>query len=194
MRKVGLLFGSFNPIHNGHIAIAEKCLADGLVDTVTFVVAYQNPFKDDYSVDFWERSNMVQLAIEYDENFTVSHVEKLLNDLGKSTKTYDVINHLEKRKSVEYYIICGDDMYNQISQWYKGDEILKKYKFIVFARDSKNIQNKDNIVKYISLDGFENISSSKIRKMIENNENVYNLVPHSVYYLIKMKNFYKNID
>ena len=49
MGKVGLLFGSFNPIHNGHIAIAEKCLSEELVDVVNFVVAEQNPFKEKYS-------------------------------------------------------------------------------------------------------------------------------------------------
>ena len=188
MERIGLLFGSFNPIHNGHIAIAEKCLSEGLVDAVNFVVAYQNPFKEKYSVKFWDRSILVQKAIEYNEKFSVSHIEKLLSDLHRSTKTYDVINHFKNRyPDNEYYIICGDDMYNQISQWYKGDEILKNCKFIVFTRDSKELQNNDNILAYLSFNGFEDYSSSKIREMIKNNEDISKYVPES---LIKNNKLY----
>lgn len=191
MERIGLLFGSFNPIHNGHIAIAEKCLSEGLVDAVNFVVAYQNPFKKKYSVDFWDRSILVQKAIEYNEKFSVSHIEKLLSDLCKSTKTYDVINHFKKRyPDNEYYIICGDDMYNQIPQWYKGDEILKNCKFIVFTRNSKELQNNDNILAYLSFDGFEDYSSSKIREMIKNNEDISKYVPESVIKNIKLYDLY----
>lgn len=191
MERIGLLFGSFNPIHNGHIAIAEKCLSEGLVDAVNFVVAYQNPFKKKYSVDFWDRSILVQKAIEHNEKFSVSHIEKLLSDLHRSTKTYDVINHFKKRyPNNEYYIICGDDMYNQIPQWYKGDEILKKCKFIVFTRNSKELQNNDNILAYLSFDGFEDYSSSKIREMIKNNEDISKYVPESVIKNIKLYDLY----
>lgn len=191
MGKVGLLFGSFNPIHNGHIAIAEKCLLEGLVDVVNFVVAEQNPFKEKYSVKFYDRALLVQKAVEYNEKFLVSYIEKILSGFHISTKTYDVINHFKKRfPDNDYYIICGDDMYNQISKWYKGDEILKENKFIIFSRDNKNIIYSNNI-KYINIDGFEDISSSKIRKMINNNDDVSNLIPSKVYEIIKVKNFYK---
>lgn len=191
MGKVGLLFGSFNPIHNGHIAIAEKCLSDGLVDCVNFVVAEQNPFKEKYSVKFYDRALLVQKAVEYNEKFLVSCIEKIFSSFHMSTKTYDVINHFKKRyPDNEYYIICGDDMYNQISEWYKGAEILKENKFIIFSRDNKNIIYSDNI-KYINIDGFEDISSSKIRKMINNNDDVSNLIPSKVYEIIKVNNFYK---
>lgn len=191
MGKVGLLFGSFNPIHNGHIAIAEKCLSDGLVDCVNFVVAEQNPFKEKYSVKFYDRALLVQKAIEYNEKFLVSYIEKIFSSFHISTKTYDVINQFKKiYPNNEYYIICGDDMYNQISEWYKGAEILKENKFIIFSRDNKNIIYSDNI-KYINIDGFEDISSSKIRKMINNNDDVSNLIPSKVYEIIKVKNFYK---
>ena len=192
MERIGLLFGSFNPIHNGHIAIAEKCLSEGLVDTVCFVVAHQNPFKEKYEVDFWDRSMMVQNAVEHNENFVVSHVEKLLNDLNKSTKTYDVINHFKNRKiDAEYYIICGDDVFNDVQNWYNGDKLFEENKFIIFTRNSKDkIINRHNIAGYINIDGFENISSSKIREMIKNNEDVSHLINSDVYDLIKKQNFY----
>ena len=191
MGKVGLLFGSFNPIHNGHIAIAEKCLSEGLVDCVNFVIAAQNPFKEKYSVKFYDRALLVQKAIKYNEKFLVSYIEKILSSFLISTKTYDVINHFKKVfQDNDYYVICGDDMYNQISEWYKGAEILKENKFIIFSRDNKNIIYSDNI-KYINIDGFEDVSSSKIRKMINNNDDVSNLIPSKIYEIIKVKNFYK---
>lgn len=177
MGKVGLLFGSFNPIHNGHITIAEKCLLEGLVDCVNFVVAEQNPFKEKYSVKFYDRALLVQKAIEYNEKFLVSYIEKILSSFHISTKTYDVINHFKKVfPDNDYYIICGDDMYNQILEWYKGVEILKENKFIIFSRDNKNTIYSDN-VKYINIDGFENYSSSDIRNKVKNGDNISGLVP-----------------
>lgn len=191
MEKVGLLFGSFNPIHNGHIAIAEKCLSEGLVDVVNFVVAEQNPFKEKYSVCFCDRAMLVRKAIEYNEKFMVSHIEKLLNIFQLSTKTYDVINHFKKRfPNNDYYIICGDDMYNQIIEWQNGDKILRENKFIIFSRDNKNTIYSDN-VKYIDISGFEDISSSKIRDMIKNDIDVSEYISESVFKIIKDKNFYK---
>lgn len=162
-----------------------------MLDCVNFVVAEQNPFKEKYSVKFYDMALLVQKAVEYNEKFLVSYIEKIFSSFHMSTKTYDVINHFKKiYPDNEYYIICGDDMYNQISEWYKGDEILKENKFIIFSRDNKNIIYNDNI-KYINIDGFEDISSSKIRKMINNNDDVSNLIPSKIYEIIKVKNFYK---
>lgn len=180
MGKVGLLFGSFNPIHNGHIAIAEKCLSEGLVDCVNFVIAAQNPFKEKYSVKFYDRALLVKKAIEYNEKFLVSYIEKILSSFLISTKTHDVINHFKKVfPDNDYYIICGDDMYNQISEWYKGAEILKENKFIIFSRDNKNTIYSDN-VKYINIDGFENYSSSDIRNKVKNCDDISGLVPDNI--------------
>lgn len=193
MERIGLLFGSFNPIHNGHIAIAEKCLSEGLVDTVCFVVAYQNPFKEKYEVDFWDRAMLVQKAIENNENFVVSHVEKLLNDLNKSTKTYDVINHFKNRKiDAEYYIICGDDVYYDIKNWYNGDKLFEENKFIVFTRN-EDIPNKinDNVISYLTVNDITDISSSKIREMIKNNEDILNIIPLGAYKMLQQNQIYK---
>ena len=63
MRKVGLIFGSFNPIHNAHIGICELAIDSGLVDEIWFVIAKQNPFKDNYEVDFDDRERMIGIAL-----------------------------------------------------------------------------------------------------------------------------------
>ena len=179
--RVGLLFGSFNPIHNGHLAIAKECIKRGYVDFVRFVVANQNPFKDLYKINFWKRADLIQDAINDDEQLVVSHAEGLLSDLNKSTKTYDVINHFKKRdREIEPIIICGDDVYNTIKTWYRGEDLLVENKFIVFTRDSKIIQNNDNIIAYINIDGFENYSSSDIRNRVKNGDDISGLVPDNI--------------
>ena len=73
MRKVGLIFGSFNPIHNAHIRIGELAIDSGVVDEVWFVIAKQNPFKDNYGVDFNDRERMVGIALmETDCSWTLA--------------------------------------------------------------------------------------------------------------------------
>lgn len=179
--RVGLLFGSFNPVHNGHFAIAKECIKRGYVDFVRFVVANQNPFKDLYEINFWKRADLIQDAIHDDEQLVVSHTERLLSDLNKSTKTYDVINHFKKRDiEIEPIVICGDDVYNNIKTWYRGEDLLAENKFIVFTRDSKTIQNNDNIIAYINIDGFENYSSSDIRNKVKNGDDISGLVPDNI--------------
>ena len=141
MRKVGLIFGSFNPIHNAHIGIGELAIDSGLVDEVWFVIAKQNPFKDNYRVDFEDRERMIGIALMETHlrgyKMKSVSVEKFL--LDDKPKTYNTLNAIKIENSyqeVDYTIICGDDMYNQIPTWYNGQQLLNEYKFIVFGRDN----------------------------------------------------------
>lgn len=196
MRKVGLIFGSFNPIHNAHIGIGELAIDSGLVDEVWFVIAKQNPFKDNYGVDFEDRERMIGIAL------TETHlrgykmksvsVEKFL--LDDKPKTYNTLNAIKIENSyqeVDYTIICGDDMYNQIPTWYNGQQLLNEYKFIVFGRDNDTPIVCEN-VKYLNTNGLEDISSTKIREMIKNDDdNVLNYINEYVLKYIKDFNIYK---
>lgn len=192
--RVGLLFGSFNPIHNGHLAIAEKCIEENLVDIVHFVVAYQNPFKSEYEVSYWDRVGIAEEAISYRNNFVVDTIEYDLRDSENGVKTYTVINSIKSKPFIskhEHIIICGDDVYNNIKKWYRGVELFNENKFIVFTRDSKEKVENDNIISYIDISGFENYSSSKVRKMVKNNEDITGLVPNNVKKIIEKYEFYK---
>lgn len=189
--RIGLLFGSFNPLHNGHIAIAKECVERKLVDYVDFVVAWQNPFKNKYSVGYWDRVFMVENALrEMTPNrYSVNTVEEFLSKnqsniyTHNNIYTYNVLKHVKNNpidKDNEFVIICGDDVYNEIHKWYKGEDILKENKFIVFTRDSKETIENDNIISYIDISGFEGYSSSKIREMISNGEDISELVPPNI--------------
>lgn len=196
MRKVGLIFGSFNPIHNAHIGIGELAIDSGLVDEIWFVIAKQNPFKDNYGVDFDDRERMIGIALMETHlrgyKMKSVSVEKFL--LDDKPKTYNTLNAIKIENSyqgVDYTIICGDDMYNQIPTWYNGQQLLDEYKFIVFRRDNDTPIVCEN-VKYLNTNGLEDISSTKIREMIKNDDdNVLNYINEYVLKYIKDFNIYK---
>lgn len=196
MRKVGLIFGSFNPIHNAHIGIGELAIDSGLVDEIWFVIAKQNPFKDNYEVDFDDRERMIGIALmeTHLRGYKMKCITIEKYSLDDSPKTYDILNAIKIENSyqeVDYTIICGDDMYNQIPNWYNGQQIINEYKFIVFGRDNNTPIACEN-VKYLNTNGLEDISSTKIREMIKNDDdNVLNYINEYVLKYIKDFNIYK---
>ena len=196
MRKVGLIFGSFNPIHKGHIGIGELAIDSGLVDEVWFVIAKQNPFKDNYGVSFEDRERMIGIALMETHlrgyKMKSVSVEKFL--LDDKPKTYNTLNAIKIENSyqeVDYTIICGDDMYCQIPTWYNGQKLLDEYKFIVFYRDNVEPVCFENVT-CLNTNGLEDISSTKIREMIKNDDdNVLNYINEFVLAYIKEFNIYK---
>lgn len=196
MRKVGLIFGSFNPIHKGHIGIGELAIDSGLVDEVWFVIAKQNPFKDNYGVSFEDRERMIGIALMETHlrgyKMKSVSVEKFL--LDDKPKTYNTLNAIKIENSyqeVDYTIICGDDMYCQIPTWYNGHKLLDEYKFIVFYRDNVEPVCFENVT-CLNTNGLEDISSTKIREMIKNDDdNVLNYINEYVLKYIKDFNIYK---
>lgn len=196
MRKVGLIFGSFNPIHNAHIGICELAIDSGLVDEIWFVIAKQNPFKDNYEVDFDDRERMIGIALmeTHLRGYKMKCITIEKYSLDDRPKTYNILNAIKIEHSyedIDYTIICGDDMYNQIPTWYNGQQLLNEYKFIVFGRDNNTPIDCEN-VKYLNTNGLEDISSTKIREMIKNDDdNVLNYINKYVLKYIKEFNIYK---
>lgn len=196
MRKVGLIFGSFNPIHDAHIGIGELAIDSGRVDEIWFVIAKQNPFKDNYEVDFDDRERMISIALmeTHLRGYKMKCITIEKYSLDDRPKTYDILNAIKIEHSyedIDYTIICGDDMYNQIPNWYNGQLILDEYKFIVFGRDNNTPIDCEN-VKYLNTYGLEDISSTKIREMIKNDDdNVLNYINEYVLKYIKEFNIYK---
>lgn len=196
MRKVGLIFGSFNPIHNGHIGIGERAIDSGIVDEVWFVIAKQNPFKDNYGVDFNDRERMVGIALmeTHLRGYKMKCITIEKYSLDDKPKTYNTLNAIKIEHSyedIDYTIICGDDMYNQIPNWYNGQQLLDEYKFIVFGRDNKAAVVHENVT-YLNTNGLEDISSTKIREMIKNDDDsVLNYINEYVLKYIKEFNIYK---
>ena len=110
--KVGILLGSFNPIHMGHLHMATSALNAGLVDEVVFVPSVQNPWKKKYSADFRNRCFMISLAIDDMENCSLSSIDY------RNTEPYYSVNTLkmlqEEYPEDELYLIVGADIVNTI--------------------------------------------------------------------------------
>lgn len=171
MKKVGLFFGSFNPIHNGHLHIAE--LASEYVDEVWFVVSPHNPLKDSNAlIDQNHRLNMVELAIQNNDLFKSCDIEF---NMEKPSYTFKTLEELKKLPN-KYYLIFGSDCINTIHTWENGNWILTEFPIIGFKRDSEDIIH--DIEQIIVSDS--DLSSTQIRNKIRNDEPVSNLVPQTV--------------
>lgn len=168
--KIGILLGSFDPIHIGHLRMAQRALNEDFVNHVIFVPAYQNPWKEK-SVDYGDRFYMTKIAIENMKNCSISDIEQ---DTPEPHYTSDTLKYLKEiYPNDELYILVGEDVYNDVCEWNEGDWILNEFKFIIYDRSICNV------------------SSTEIRKLIKENKQIYPLVPQSVYDYITINNLYK---
>jgi len=163
MQNIGLFFGSFNPIHIGHTALANYILEYSDLSEIWFIVTPQNPFKQDVElIDEALRLEMTRLAIADEPRFKVSDVE------FKLPKPSYTINTLETLKlqypSNNFILIMGSDNYMQINEWKDAKKIIENYEFIVYPRpgypiSEHNLPPKAKIIEAPLLD----ISSTMIR-------------------------------
>lgn len=190
--KVGLFFGSFNPIHIGHLIIANYIIENTDLTTVWFVVTPQNPFKNKSTLlkDHY-RLEMVNVAIEKYPNFKSSSIEFTL---PKPSYTIDTLVILkEKYPSYEFALLMGEDNLNTFHKWKNYDQILKYHSLFVYPRIDV-IQKETAIVHphihKISAPIIE-ISSTLIRTMIKEHKNVRPMLPPEVFNYIEGSNLYK---
>lgn len=197
--KLCVFQGTFNPIHDAHLRIAEYVMNKYNFDKLLFIPAYKPPHKD-YEIDLSiHRLNMVKLAISDEKNqkIEVSDIEYKRN--GKSY-TYITICELYKKYNIDekIYFIIGTDAFRKIESWYQSDKLKELIKFIVFKRD-KNFSNLEyNKLKENGYDffienlPFKDISSTKLREKIRNKENIDNLVNKRVKEYISENGLYEN--
>jgi nicotinate-nucleotide adenylyltransferase len=187
--KIGLYFGSFNPIHIGHLIIAQHMLNTEDLNEVWFIVSPQNPFKhENQLLDASHRLFLVRAAIEDSIGFKASNVEF---SLPKPSYTINTLIYLEEKyPSYHFNIIMGGDSYQNIGNWKNGEIILRKYPLLVYERPGYPItlypQSKTSISKAPFLD----VSASLIRDMIKKGSSLKYLVPDEVIELIKTNHFY----
>lgn len=188
--KTGLFFGSFNPIHIGHLAIASYMVEFTDLDKVWFVVSPHNPLKNKESLlDDQQRLKMVKLAVTDDHRFEVCDVEF---SLPQPSYTIDTLNHLRnKNPGVEFSIIMGSDGLVTFKLWKKYQQIIDHFKRYVYPRPNTPdifIHKLENgtTVNAPLLD----ISSTFIRASIAANKNVRYFVPDNVWKFILSNNLY----
>lgn len=177
--KIGLYFGSFNPIHVGHLIIANHVLNACDIDRIWFVVSPHNPLKETSSLlNENHRLHLVQLAIEQEPNFKASNIEF---KLPRPSFTIDTMTHLaEKYPNYEFKIVMGSDSFQNITKWKNYQQLLNQYGVILYNRPNTTIDpslsNHLEIVDAPLLD----ISSTYIRNLIKQKKSIRYLVTEEV--------------
>ena len=186
--KVGLFFGSFNPIHIGHLIIANTVLEKSDISKVMFVVSPQSPFKKSSSlIPEYDRLEMVRLAIFDNLDFEVSDIEF---HMPKPSYTVDTLAYLsEKYPEREFSLIVGQDNLVHFKKWKNYETILKYYRLIVYPRPNtpEYPDELNNAIKMINAPLME-ISATFIRDCVRNEESIRYLVhPDVENYIIRNK-------
>jgi len=171
--NIALLFGSFNPVHNGHLAMAHAALQSNKCDEVWFVVSPHNPLKDFTTLaPANDRANMVSLALMHEERMKLCTIEF---DMPTPSYTIHTIYKLkEEYPSFNFHILCGTDVVNQLSAWYKYEELIQSVKFLVCSRETpqeiSSIEWMKKFPQQFKLIPFEPlaISSTMIRESFSN--------------------------
>jgi len=187
---VGLFFGSFNPIHVGHLIIAQTMINDGGINEVWFVVSPQNPLKDSKSIiHHFDRIDMVELAIEGNDRMRASDIEFNLPQPSYTINTLTYIS--EKFPTHTFRLIIGEDNLENFHKWKNHDQILQQYGLLVYSREGSDGQafSEHPHVKFIDAP-LINISATYIRKKIRQQKSVKYLVPESVEDFIHKKKLY----
>ncbi len=167
--KIGILGGSFDPAHRGHLAISKEAKKRLKLKKIIWAITKKNPFKKKSKINLLARIKFCKKIIKKNSFIKV----KFYEDLIKSNKTIDLINYLSKNKKNEIYFIIGADNLMNFHKWHKWRTISQKSKIIVFDRHGykkkslnsvtfKRLGNKN--LKYIEFNKV-NISSSQLRKI-----------------------------
>src|SRR5690606_6529473 len=189
--KIGLYFGSFNPIHSGHLIIPNHVLNTGLIDKLWFILSPQNPFKKSNSLlNEYDRLHLVRVATENDLRINVSDVEFHLSKPSYTSQT--LIYLTEKYPDHLFYITIGSDSYQNLQQWKNGSFLMENYQFIIYPRPGFDISNalpgNMTLLENVPL---LNISSTHIRNIIKDGKSIRYLVPDVVFDEIDANRLYK---
>lgn len=178
--KVGIYGGSFNPIHNGHIALAEAFLRQAKLDEVWFMVSPQNPLKANTSLlDDKIRFKMVQKVLRHKRNLIACDYEFYLS---KPSYTWDTLQRLSNDfPQHQFTLLIGSDNWTAFDRWYHHEDILQNYKIVIYPRLGDEI-GKNELPNSVSLLNAEfiNISSTEIRERIANGKSIDHLVPAEI--------------
>lgn len=189
--KIGLYFGSFNPIHHGHLLIASYLLQNTSLEQVWFVVSPQNPLKPAASLlNEYHRLYLVQLAVEGAKDLKAVDIEF---KLPKPSYTVDTLAYLqEKYPTHEFSIIMGSDSFQNLSRWKNADWLLRNYSLYIYQRPEHETLPVYPGAKDIHILNAPllPISSTHIRKNIKEGKSIRYLLPESVRAEIERNGYY----
>lgn len=188
---VGLYFGSFNPIHNGHMIIAQAVLDSSNLDEVWFIVSPQNPLKKNrHLLHEFDRYDMVNLAIAENDRFKVSDIEF---KMPRPSYTIDTLIYLtEKHPNIDFKLIIGGDNLAILPKWKNSERIIQDFGLVVYPRPGSGEidTRKHPNISYIQAPLLD-ISATYIRKSIKENRSIRYLVPQKVAEFINDRKLYR---
>ncbi len=197
MKNVGLYFGSYNPIHLGHLSIAQHIVDFTDLEEIWFVVSPHNPLKEKNSLANEEhRLEMVRLATEKNDRFLPSDIEF---ELPSPSYTVNTLKHLSAlHPAIKFDLIMGEDNLNSFNQWKDYEYILENYHTYVYPRktNSERDSKDQNLQKkypdsFTLIDGeFKNISATEIRKRVIDGKEIREFLTKNVESYISRNRLY----
>ncbi len=191
MKKTGLFFGSFNPVHIGHMILANYMVEFTDLEQIWFIVSPQNPFKKKTSLlNSYDRLVLVEKAIGDDLRFQASNVEF---NLPQPSYTIDTLTYLsEQYPQRSFALIMGEDGLSSFHKWKNHDEIIKHYPRYVYPRHHLKSQTPDKHqnIHFIEAPRVE-ISASFLRNAIHEKKDVRHFLPKAVHQHISEMHFYQ---
>lgn len=182
--KIGLLGGSFNPIHNSHVRIIKTLLKKSLVDEVRLIPCKKHAF-DKSLASAKDRIAMIRLAIKNIPDVKICRIE--LKSRGKNY-TINTIRKLKRKyKKFRFFLVIGSDILHEIKKWHNYKQLLNKIEFIVLKRKRYKIKNINGMRIKAVININNSISSTEIRNRMKEGKSIKNLVPKNVEKFIKKK-------
>lgn len=188
MKQIGILGGTFDPPHLGHLIIAETVRTTLSLDEIWFIPTNEPPHKNKAMSTGQDRMNMLKLAIEDNHYFKINDIE--MKRLGKSY-TFDTMNILiNENQDCEFFFIIGADMVQYLPKWSRIDELIKKISFVGVQRQGYVLESAYPVLK-VDIPIID-ISSTMIRNQLATQSSVKYLIPDSVDTYIKENQLYEN--
>jgi nicotinate-nucleotide adenylyltransferase len=189
--KIGLYFGSFNPVHIGHLIIANHAVNETDLKQVWFVVSPQNPFKQSASLlNENHRLHLINAAIDGENNLRASNVEF---NLPKPSYTVDTLAYLkEKYPDHEFSILMGSDGFENLHKWKNYKVITDNHEIYIYKRPGFEISETHGATIHILDAPLLEISSTRIRELIKKKKSIRFLVADVVKDEIELAGYYRN--
>ena len=188
--KIGLYFGSFNPIHHGHLIVANYLLNETDVEKLWLVVSPQNPHKKENTLlNEYHRLHLVKLATENDDRIKVSDIEF---SLPRPSFTIDTITYLqEKYPQHQFSILMGADSFQNLSNWKNATQLIEHCEFYIYPRQGFLIDNKLGARIHIIEAPLLSLSATYIRNCVVESKSIRYMEPDSVREEIEKGGYYK---
>jgi len=188
--KIGLFFGSFNPVHHGHLIIAQHLINETELEQVWMVVSPRNPFKlQSQLLDEYQRLHLVHLALDNNPKIKASDIEF---HLPKPSYTIDTLTYLEEKyPKHSFSVIMGSDSLQNLAKWKSAPVLMEKHPIYVYKRPGFDTVNPGCKTLHILDAPLIEISATRVRELIKNNKSLRYLIPDSVIEEIDNSGYYR---